>query len=202
MTRPGEGCTGRCVPKYGTIFQRPLSGRRFGGTARIIQILSESFIIATPYAGFLSGTFMGVLTSMRTGPEVPGGYFKSGTGMQTQMTFLSTFSSMFLNLGGRQTTGYARARVDSPPQTIEDVTQNGTWNFNATNLTGMISLVRPFIGVSFQGVGGTIVGSIPAFGSARIVAQRLTFLPEPGILAMLGAGLLGITALMSARRRR
>ena len=68
---------------------------------------------------------------------------------------------------------------------------------NAAGTTGNISLVTPQILTSFFRVGTQITGRRTQFASTSTL--RLNFTPEPGRLALLGSGLLGLFWL---RRRR
>ena len=194
-------CGGLCVsPTAGTFNITPTNpSRRFGGTARLLrQTTGSRFERAT--VGFSQAIYSGVATPMRfIYPEVVGNYFVRGQGTATNLTTLGTQRTVFMDLVGPLTTG----RVDvtlTTPATPQQTNYTGSFNLNITNLTGMVSLVQPNLTRSFAFIDGVL--SVPATGgNAAMQITNITFLPEPGQLALLGAGLLGVAALLQARRR-
>jgi hypothetical protein len=67
--------------------------------------------------------------------------------------------------------------------------------------TGVISLVTPKNSYVYQGDGGGTVTFLRD-GFAYIQAVEITFMPEPGQMALLTSGFLGLLALSRLRRRR
>jgi len=80
------------------------------------------------------------------------------------------------------------------------VTKAGSFGLNTANMTGTISLVKPRVDQGYSTVNGVVVGKPPSVGAAGIYHLKLTFLPEPGQLLLLGVGVLGLTALYGRRR--
>ena len=81
------------------------------------------------------------------------------------------------------------------------LTLTGSHSFNTTQLTGMISTVRPALNAIFtrEESSGNFFGGRGTFALVDVV--RITFLPEPGVLALIAAGSLGLAGLAVARRR-
>ena len=65
--------------------------------------------------------------------------------------------------------------------------RTGSHNFNPTNLTGMISLVQPRLNESFSRSGNSFLGQQIPGSTGGIFRTEMTFLPEPGTIALLGS---------------
>ena len=126
-----------------------------------------------------------------------GNYFIGGGGGNVNLATGGSGMTYLMVLEGPVTTGMALAK-QSQIGTPTTFSKNGTWNFNATNLTGTISLVQPNIAHGFVFTLGVLTGT--RFNQANIGTTVITFLPEPAEIALLGAGLLGIAALYRRRR--
>ena len=191
-------CNNSCLPRYGSFMQAPLSGRRYGGTARLISIRNSVGLARAPLGGFNALAAIGSPTPMGTGPQLLGNHF-----LQTQINItntltLGTFQSDAQRLTGPYTTGMLQVFQNGGSFTT-NFSRNGTWALNATGLTGMISLVSPIITQTFQKSGGSVLGNGPS-QLAFITTLTVNVLPEPGQLVMLGAGLLALAAVYHRRR--
>ena len=80
------------------------------------------------------------------------------------------------------------------------ITSTGVNSLNATNLTGTISMVQPFLRNAFnRNQAGAFAGA--ANNAAAVRRMTITFLPEPGTVAMLAVATLGLAGLGTLRRR-
>ena len=80
------------------------------------------------------------------------------------------------------------------------MTKAGSFGLNTANMTGTISLVKPRVDQAFSKVNGTVVGNSGSLQNGSVHHLKMTFLPEPGQLLLLGVGVLGLTALYGRRR--
>jgi len=87
--------------------------------------------------------------------------------------------------------------IDYSPYSTRTYTAMGLDGRNDAGTSGSISLVTPRLLNSFQAFGGSVATSLNRTGS--VTTLTLSFLPEPGRIALLGGGLLGLLAL--SRRR-
>ena len=76
----------------------------------------------------------------------------------------------------------------------------GTDSRNAPGSSGTISLVSPQLIYAYVGIGGTVTQLRNAAASTSKLS--LSFMPEPGRLALLASGLLGLLTLTRLRRHR
>lgn len=192
-------CNGLCLPRYGTLFQAPGS-KQFGGTARLIDWGTDTGLKENiDKGGFTQQYFNFVSTPMLLGTPFIGRYGNQGS-IQITTVFGANIASYVIRAGGVYTTGNAKATFDfagNPYPTT--VSLNGSHAFNGTNLTGMISLVKPSLSQSFAAINGTILGNGAANNAGNIFIAKLTFLPEPSYVALLGVGCVGLAALYRRR---
>lgn len=203
-------CNNSCLPRFGPaagtlngLGVGPLAvnpgTKRFGGTARLLTRDLETLVIKTPLGGFSFGSNMGTPTAMGAGPNQAGNYWNPGIIQYTNLTDVAiTKEVVNQNLEGAFTTGTVRAFMPLGSITT-DFTKMGSHNLNPTNLTGTITLVKPNLGQDFVRVGG-VVTAPGDFNIASIERLTITFLPEPGFLALSAFGVLGLTGAAYARR--
>lgn len=80
---------------------------------------------------------------------------------------------------------------------------SGGHSLNTSNLTGTISMVRPFLNNKFaRNEAGLFTGRVFALsGLERLTVTFAGEVPEPGSIAMLAFGVLGLGGLVGMRRR-
>ena len=185
----------QCFPRTGSMTQSA-GPRQYGGTMKLLGTTSsQAKRITSPFDVYF--TFMGFYTAMGLGPVFAGNYFVAGSGMLTTTNAGYVVDAQLQGTEGASTTGMVNAR--HPTGYYTSINRTGSFALNATNLTGMISLVKPDIRTSFNRVGQTVTGSGPNFGT--VWTATLTFLPEPKYVAALGFGLLALGGLQVMRKR-
>lgn len=173
---------GSCFPRYGRL-ERTSGPNKFGGTARMLVKFQANVIF--PYYTVVSSLLLP--TANLTGPcSDAGDYGIVGTININSGASVLQFQETIAPF----TTGPVRAYAPYLAST-------GSFNFNATNLTGMISVVRPILTHTFRRDGGVYDGAA-GFLTTRVERVTLTFLPEPGQRLMLALGLLCL--LLGAKR--
>jgi len=188
---------GSCFPRVGAM-SRVGGSKQFGGTARMLNPgLSIGTIVAFSPTGYdLFSLHAYNATPALRGPQtVPGNYGILGWGLKTHTVLGTQKATMAHATEAPPTTGMATV-TGADYATM--ITMTGSHNFNATNLTGMISTVAPIITPFFdRDAAGNFAGRAGSFSGVRGV--KLTFLPEPSQPLMLASGvlfgLLGIAAL-------
>jgi len=190
-------CNNTCVPRDGTGFQT-IGANRYGGVAHLVDRgissgLKKNFVLG----GFTQQLFSFATTAMGLQAGYPGLYAGLGK-VQVTTPNSATFESPAHGMWGKYSTGTARARLTINAYTT-DATKQGSVNINTGNLTGTISLVRPFHTTSWRKVGGTVVGIGSGSKYTAVNVLEVTFLPEPSQIAMLGAGILGLGGLYRRR---
>ena len=137
-------------------------------------------------------------TPQISGPHGVGNYGVLATGNRTHSVIGAPYKSFVFQTEAPPTTGMVTV-TGTAYGTVIALT--GSHSFNTTQLTGMISTVRPFLNSIFtrnEG-SGNFVGGRGIFAAIDVV--RITFLPEPGVLALIAAGSLGLVGLAVTRRR-
>jgi hypothetical protein len=190
---------GSCFPKPGTLKRSP-GLKKFGGVARILGN-KDTLTFSRP--GSPSGIDTGMFQQFQDqspalAVSTPNVYGVTALGTQYN-TLLQTARASFVThqlppfstgMATHQGSNYGGMDVLS-----------GSHNLNVTNLTGMISLVRPAMGHTFQRRGSLFSGNGFNFGSIDVL--EIAFLgevPEPGSIAMLAFGTLGLAGLYVRRR--
>ena len=181
---------GSCFPRKGKGMRTP-GVRRFGGSARLLRdtLLIGTFIAATGY-DLVSANFF--YTPALTGPDTdPGNYGIIATGTFTNTVIGTARKTNFHETEVPFTTGVAKVTGGDFGTVL---TLSGSHNFSTANLTGMISVVKPFLRNQFaRNSAGNFIGNDLALHGIRTVS--FTFLPEPATLILLACGALGLAAL-------
>ena len=202
--------TNLCQPHSGMVGMTP-GPRRFGGSARLLVLKGVSSGIKADFAGgYTRQFFVFPYTAAQLGPRLTA---NGGLGLYSQLGYNNvttagggyaagaTQQRLVMALHGTYTTGKATATVKL--RTIYSYhSRSGSFDVNGTNLTGMMSLVRPYLVNCFltSSQGGPVVSAdcLDAVG-ANINFVDVEFLPEPGPMALLGAALLGVGLLQRRR---
>jgi hypothetical protein len=183
-----------CIGRQGSMSSTPGS-KKYGGAA---QLLRRSAGSGTFVSGLGTSSFyfqaLGGTAPPQLGSSRNEGFVKlyDGAGGTNQYSTNARF------FGGGYTTGTVMASNTLLYST--STTGTGSFNLNTTNLTGTISVVVPrlYMNNAPDGAGG-YAGSFA--GTGTYAKFTLTFLPEPGQMAMLGSGALMLTGLIRVRRR-
>ena len=188
---------GSCFPRPGSGARTP-GAKRYGGTARLLR---ENTTVGTVANFALGGLdiiyFKRSTTPQGTGPSAVGNYAVRGTGTRTGTILGTARKTMTFDTPNPFTTGQVTAMA---PVFNTQITTTGSNNLNPTNLTGTISMVQPFLRHAFnRNQAGVFAGA--ANNAAAVRKVTFTFLPEPGTVAMLAFGALGIAGLGALRRR-
>lgn len=190
---------GSCFPRNGTAMRSPGS-KKFGGTARMLMPtqLVGTFVTSSPPGLLNFANFLYYSTPQLTGPgSVAGNYGLFGFGTNTNTVLGTPRNNVNMMTEAPLTTGVVTAMGGSLGTAF---TRTGSHNFNTANLTGMISMVRPHMNRSFnRDSAGNYIG--PGLTFAAMTVVDVTFLPEPGVTAMLGCGVLGLGGLARLRKR-
>jgi hypothetical protein len=210
-TTGGAPDPGACFPRYGAVKQTP-GAKKYGGTLGLFGSANRRgrFVQATGFADF--NLFQHSTTKLTAGSpwdEV----VMIGTGTWTNTGTLNARQTQVQGKQGVWTTGTAIGSNPGTPYTTlvqrtgafglvrnastSANTGTGTSDPLAAQLTGTISAVRPSLTNHFNRMFGAYTGAGPHFGA--VTTFNVTFLPEPGMVAMLGVGVLGLVGL--GRRR-
>jgi len=216
---------GSCFASHGgTLMQSP-GAKKFGGSAHLLApALFDVFLTSSVQGGFanLIGTAMAPAAPPFKSAVEPRGYtFRLNTSPAFPVPVYGTIQSI---QGGIYATGAATHMKTNPVTTTTMV--SGSHMLNPTNLTGTISVVVPRMSYTnvtcrdfFDDVapgsqtsgspdglcdydGSTVVAFnsvLQDLGGYREI--KLTFLPEPGSIAMVGAGILALAGAARLRRR-
>jgi len=197
------------------------AGNRFGGTIGIVGVNNVYLVltfnpgVATTYhfpVALSPGTPIPAVTTMGASvpgntfinrrkvvePQkvrqnlgfTPGGFVSLGSTISTQFTF-------GIREAGPWTTAMVSATQMSRPGVFPTTTlrtDTGMNNVNLANSTGTIQLVQPFLVRSMSPNGPN--------GRTFTNRAKITFLPEPGLMSLAGAGLAGLLVLERVKRRR
>jgi hypothetical protein len=216
---------GSCFASHGgTLMQSP-GAKKFGGSAHLLRNSRfESFVLSSVLGGFanLSGTAMAPNgPPAKSDVNIRGYTYRLNTSPAFPVPVYGELQSI---QGGIYATGMGTHMKTNPVTTTTMV--SGSHMLNPTNLTGTISVVVPRMGYTnitcrdfFDDVapgkqtsgspdglcdydGLTLVafnGVLQDLGGYREI--KLTFLPEPSSIAMVGAGILALAGAARLRRR-
>jgi hypothetical protein len=197
-------CTGNCHPRFGQIQMNP-GANRFGGTLRFINKgYNRAMWVAS--VGYYYGAFGPNATPMMTGPMFPGNYGRQGSGFVEHTSLVTPggspvrYDSIYSTTEGPFTTGVIKVHQPAGYY-VTNYTTTGTDMRTPSGLYGTLSLVRPALIQVFylDGPGGSVIAGGLRFGYRQLV--RMTFLPEPDEVLMLGCGLLTMAGLLWYRKR-
>lgn len=213
-TAAPSGFPGQCVAaqRTGTLSRVP-GAKKFGGAARLLRsdiqaVLFSGVVGLIDVNGKIESAMPPILGStslMRTpqwrlGPSAPGKVGNLNTQLYEYLPGGTTVANGNQLTVNPWTTGMAS--VHGPGYFGTSFAQTGSHNFNPTNLTGMISLVQPFLFEGFSRSGNAFLGQQIPGSTGGVFKHQMTFLPEPGTLALLGFGALGLAGLGRLRTRR
>ena len=189
---------GSCFPRGATLMRFP-GAKKYGGTARMLDTANNvgTFVAFSPPANDLFN-FNNVQTAAQKNTTTfVGNYGLVGTGTFTNTVLGTARQTQGQGTIAPVTTGLATAKGGFFGTALSVA---GSHAFNTANLTGMISMVQPFVNNQFsRNQAGGYIGNTLTLGA--VAAVDLTFLPEPGILVMLGCGVAGLAGLAALRRR-
>ena len=202
-TLPGPTLGGLCFPRYGTAIRTPGS-KKYGGTARLMRdrLVVGTFTGIGPTGSTLA-TFARFFTPKLTGPDVftaNGGakYGAVGVGVNYNVVLKGGNDAFTVETNAPHTTGKVNV-IGNGFGTSFNLT--GSHALNTANKTGSISMVKPFMRQTFnRDAAGNFVGNLLSTTAVRQIV--FTFLPEPGLIALVASGALGIAGLAVARRSR
>lgn len=193
-----------CFPRIGKM-TRTGGTKGFGGNARMIRPNSfVGFSLAGVPSGASNWSVRGAWTDRLTGPGYNGNYGIGLTGDRTNTVVPVPLATQEHFTTAPHTTGTVGLTF---PASGTIISAMGSHNFNATNLTGMISVVQPTLVNVFSRTKSTGLYAGPRKGFAFMDTVVMTFageVPEPGLALMLSCGVLGVGLLgsSSSRRRR
>ena len=190
---------GSCFPRNGAVMRTP-GAKKFGGTARMLMPtkLVGTFATFSPTGNLQFENYLYHSTPQLTGVgSVPGNYGLAGFGTNTNTVLGTPRNNVNFITEAPLTTGVVTAMGGAFGTQF---TRTGSHSFNTGNLTGMISMVRPHMNRNFnRNSAGGFAG--PGLTFAGMTVVSVTFLPEPGVTALLGCGMLGLAGLTRLRRR-
>ena len=191
---------GSCFPRKGTLMRAPGSSK-YGGTARLLldtDSVGTALAFAPPGLDFFALKIFQSQTPNVTGfSTVPGAYGILGSGTFTNTVLMTARKTMNHQTQAPWTTGMVTVAGGDFGTAF---TLTGSNSVDQTNLTGMISVVRPAATNQFsRNQAGAYLGN--TVGLVLVNRVSLTFLPEPGSMLLLGCGGLGLAGLAALRRR-
>ena len=211
-TSGGSPESGACFPRFGAVKQTP-GAKRYGGTLGVFGSANRRGRFIDGQGGFSDFNLFQHSTTKLTQGSPWDEVVMVGTGTWTNTGTLNARQTQIQGKAGAWTTGTAIGSNPGAPYTTFvqrtgafGVVRQASTSANtgtgvndplAAQLTGTISAVKPSLTNHFNRMFGAFVGSGPHFGA--VTTFNVTFLPEPGMVAMLGIGVLGLVGL--GRRR-
>lgn len=196
----GPALAGSCFPRAATGARTP-GAKKYGGTARLLQdTVSVGTAVAFTPTGYsqFSVLVKAAQSPALAGPDVlAGNYGLFGTGTFTNTALATARKTQNQATEAPFTTGVATAMGGGFGTALSST---GSFALNTTNLTGMISMVKPLLTLQFsRNQAGQYIGLTNFFATLNRV--EVTFMPEPAVTLLLSVGVLGLGGLAGLRRR-